>query len=210
MTSPASSPDRYSQQTQLAVRMNMALMRLYRLEREVAELRREIAEFLEEYFGAIAAKLHPGLYASETISEAEEALPSDEMTDVRRHLDALDEQMHHMYRQLARQCHPDVNRNVPEGTMRAVNEAYQNKELGSLIILCADMLDGAMDQEALEQQYQMIAEMETMLQKERETLDQSDANRLRKRHLLSRLHGDDFVESVAGGINQMWLKREEN
>lgn len=212
MTHPASPPETPER---LAARINVALLRLERLERQRHTLQSDIDAFLKEYFGAIAAKLHPHLLVRESepegVAQAGAQPPpaaadaTEDATESAQALSALDALMHRLYRSLARQCHPDVNPDAPPQTMSALNAAYQNRELGSMMLISrrvAMTSEMRYDAHALRQHLEHITELAEAVERSLSALQESDANRLRRQMLLARLSGEDRLSPVIEGMQQ--------
>jgi hypothetical protein len=116
---------------------------------------------------------------------------------------ALDTVMHQLYRQLARLSHPDVNPAAPPHVMVRINAAYQNRELGSLMLLARDAaheIDFSFDD--MVHYHDSLHALSTDMQQQIEALRTSDANRLRTRLLIARLNGDDVIADVAKALQR--------
>jgi hypothetical protein len=188
----------------LAVSINTSLLKLDRLHHQIHTLRTELDAVLEGYFTQIAARL-PWMTAHPSISIAEQSdFDSETTADMqgfKAHHTQMEQVMQQMYRKLAQHCHPDVNPHVAPETMVAVNRAYQQRELGSLMLLAQEMLGSfwhgvAFTKADMEHYHSSLREMVEAMQTALIRLQQSDANALRRRLLMARLHGNDVIGEV--------------
>jgi hypothetical protein len=192
----------------LAVSINTSLLKLDRLHQQIDTLRRELDTVLDGYFTQIATHL-PWVTLSPPESPTEhmdfnaETIP--EMAGLSEHHAQMQQVMQHMYRNLARHCHPDVNPDASPDAMVAVNRAYQQRELGSLMVLAQEMLGSlwhgvAFTRDDMQHYHTTLREMVEAMQSAFIRLQQSDANHLRRRLLMARLHGNDVIAEVAGRL----------
>jgi hypothetical protein len=190
------------------VRINVALLRLHRLQHCLQQEQEEMDAFLTDYFHTIARHLPPHI----ALASSEDDIPQTE-TSARTHaqtsaqLDALEQLMRQLYRRLARQCHPDHNPDIAPQTMQEVNRAYDNRELGSLMLLSQQVFHvGTSDTTPtftlsdLQHYYQQIQQLSQHTEAALQALRQSDEYKLRRQMLLARLEGRDMVSRVAEGI----------
>lgn len=213
-----SAPEFPRYRRRLAVRINMALLRLQRLEQQRRTLEQEIDSFLSEYFKTIAARLpaHVALFDDGLPNQPGNATRTQtQQPQPREELESLEQLMHQLYRRLARSCHPDLHPDMPADTMSAVNNAYENKELGSLILLSQQILQPDANSTApgfslsdLQHYYNHITQLTRQTEQTLKQLQSSDANRLRREMLLARLRGHDMVARVAEGITNTLTGKE--
>jgi hypothetical protein len=188
----------------LAVMMNMAFLRLNRVQMQLHALQREIDEVLDGYFVSISKRISPFVVSEKSLTTSPHPPQSDDFTPK---ADALNALMHQIYRRLARSCHPDVNPTAPTEKMVTLNQAYQQRELGSLMLLCQQALEEGVETvhfslHDMQHYYDSITALTEEMQAHYRALETSDANRLRKRLLLARLHGDDVMGAVAKAMQR--------
>lgn len=190
----------------LAVQINVCMMRVERLTYQLQTLKEELEECMQHYFSQISAHVTLGrsMQKQEFDTNPSYIKPLD---DIIAKCDATDHVMRQLYRHLARACHPDIHPNAAPALMTKVNEAYHNRELGSLMLLAAQtqqhsrhMLTFTIeDMSCYRDTLQTTAEA---LQQQLEALLQSDANRLRQRILAARLNGGDVIADVVNALQR--------
>lgn len=198
-----SLPDTDLATSRLAVRINMALLKMYRLQQQLESLQHDVSTFLDEYLGAVAKHLDKYL-SSSLVSLHDDKHMLLENTAPSEQMIVMEKLMKQLYRQLASKCHPDINPEIASSTMISINQAYDNKELGSLILLShtlkADSINFSKDD--LTHYHQEIVTINNDLEEKIATLKESDANILRKDMLLARLNGLDVIANVADTLRK--------
>jgi hypothetical protein len=194
----------------LAVSINTSLLKLDRLHRQLHTLQNELDEVLEAYFAQIAAHL-PWLAMTQTESSNFASETRMDMGGLQAHHAQMEQVMHQLYRKLARHCHPDVNPDITSDAMVAVNHAYHQRELGSLMLLAQEMLGSfwhnvAFTHDDMLHYHATLRGMVEALQSALTHLQHSDANALRKRLLMARLQGNDVIAEVAGRLQPIVIR----
>jgi hypothetical protein len=180
----------------LAARINIQLLKLLRLQAEMRNLERDIEGFLHEYFTALEQYLRPFLTHS-----MQYPVPVQE--EMEAQLDSMEKLLKQLYRHLAKHFHPDGGAQTSPEMMSRINTAYAQKELGSLLLFTASIAPSHEGQHItashadLMHYYQMITRLTLQTEQHLRTLEQSEANRLRKHMLMARLNGMNFIEEIA-------------
>lgn len=169
----------------LAIRINTALMKLYRLTQQVTLLEQRIASDLGSYYSALSQSIASPYQSTTHIAPAK----AD-------YIAPLEQFMQRLYHTLARQCHPDVNQQ-PAVTMSDINHAYDNRQLGSLMALSNQLQANTDRPHDLRQHYQHITSLNQEMQRHLESLEQSDANQLCQKLRHARFTGENIIGEVA-------------
>jgi hypothetical protein len=192
-----------------AVKVNLALMRFYRRTREVEVLRQELQACEASYYHALADKLAP--WFAHSTPTPDPALvpyaeaPSEAFTTHLRH---MQEMMRHMYVALARHYHPDHQGQEHTPMMQRVNEAYAERELGTLMMLYQETLPLTssirISDEDMQHYLERIRQLSAQVEEEYQQLRQSDLYALKERLLRARLEGKNLIEEVAESLKQRY------
>jgi hypothetical protein len=186
----------------IATRINDNMQQLGIIQTQIAQLKMELEQFLNQYFAIISKNLPPYLLTA--------AKPS--LTPVMQgYSNNFDTIIKQLYRTLAKHFHPDMN-NGDNRNMQILNEAYQHKQLGSLMLLESEIganneilqysLDDLLHYHELVQTSLIQAEAELT------ALQQCEAIRLKQNILLARLHGYDMMSAVAMKMAQKYTVKE--
>jgi hypothetical protein len=190
----------------LAIRINIQSLKLIRLQTSLRNLEQDIESFLEEYFTKLSHYLQPFLL--ETVQKHQVA-KEDALQEQCR---AVEQLLKQLYRHLAKHYHPDSGVRADTDKMRRVNEAYAQKELGSLLLLTSDMASvtqGSIttSQTDLMHYYELLSNMVLQAEEQLRQLEQSEANHLRRHMLVARLNGRNFIEEIAAKLQNKYRVR---
>jgi hypothetical protein len=179
---------------QIAAQININLLKLYRLQQQYGQLQTEIDAFLDNYYAAITPHLLP--YFAKNPHHNDVVVLDIEA----EYCSNFEKILKQLYRSLAKHFHPDLSGDASYSIMTKLNAAYENKELGSLLIyglqfdLADDVLRLSVDD--LLHYQQLLKAHTTELTLKLQHLQQSEANVLRQLSLQARLEGRNIEREV--------------
>ncbi len=190
----------------IAAKINSNMQKLNSLQAKIAALTGELQQFMVQYFSEIAQYL-----PSYLLNNNNAQLPTDCLTssDYSHNFEQIIKQL---YRTLAKHFHPDLSANSGAINMQRINQAYEKRQLGSLLLLSVELKSGndilAYSIDDLLHYHELVAISVTQGEQELEQLQQSDAMQLKRNILLARLHGYDMMAVIANKLQRKYDLRE--
>lgn len=177
----------------------------------------EELEEIENELALFRASLSKNMPIAKRIYDEMEVMP-------KRESQQLDRDARSLYREMAKECHPDVAsgteavEQIKDDVIKTLNEAYSRKNLGDLWKIRFEMEEkkaqGTIDpnkrvdllKERVDQMQRALGEVESR----RVKLEESPACALMQRAFQMRLCGQDFIEMVIADVQgQIARKRKE-